>query len=204
MPSALAGRVLFRLGVLFSGPKPCFSLAVEQRPGQGQTSQRPRQRTAQGPVAPSCPHSSPSRSVPALDVVTQPSGPRDALSTKHFFRSMLKRAPRQGQKPPLEAKLFSSRSYLVLGVEDDGLGVGHPHDVMVEAGRRQPGARRQLVVQQRQLRDEPLRLLLFGRQGGQALPDGDQGFDEFSLGGESDRLQKVWGRRGGSVRKAAG
>lgn len=92
---------------------------------------------------------------------------------------------------PFEAKLFSGRSYLVLGVEDDCLGVGHPHHVMVEASRREPGARRQLVVQQRQLRDEPLGLLLFGRQGGQALPDGDEGFDEFSLGGKSDRLKKV-------------
>lgn len=82
--------------------------------------------------------------------------------------------------------------------------MGHPHHVMVEAGRRQPGARRQLVVQQRQLRNEPLGLLLFGGQGGQALPDGDQGFDEFSLGGKSDRLKRFGETGGESVMKAAG
>lgn len=92
-------------------------------------------------------------------------------------------------------ELFSrvDRAHLVLGVEHDCLRVGHPHYVMVEAGRREPGTRRQLVVQQRQLRDEPLGLLLFGRQGGQALPDGYQGLDEFSLGSKSDRLKSCRG-----------
>lgn len=110
------------------------------------------------------------------------------------------RCLRRGQNPPSEAKSRFQRekaqkplSYLVLGVEDDGLGVRHAHDVVVEAGGGEPGARRQLVVEQRQLRDEPLRLLLFGGQGGQALPDGDQGLDELPLGSESDGLGGVGG-----------
>lgn len=84
--------------------------------------------------------------------------------------------------------------------------MGHPYHVMVKASRWEPGTRRQLVVQQRKLRNEPLGLLLFGWQSGQALPDGDQGFDEFSLRGESDRLKNGLGKEGGgeSVIKAAG
>ena len=65
----------------------------------------------------------------------------------------------------------------------------HAHHVVVEGGGGQPDAGGQLVVEQRQLRDQTLGLLLLGGQCGQALADAHQGLDELSLGRQALRLQ---------------
>lgn len=80
---------------------------------------------------------------------------------------------------------------LVLGVEDDSLGVGDPADVVLVLGGRQPNSGRQLVVEQRQLRDQTLGLLLFGGQRGQTFPDAEQRLDELPLRSESLWLQGI-------------
>lgn len=80
-------------------------------------------------------------------------------------------------------------SHLVFRVEHHGLSVRHSHHVVVEGGGRQPYAGRQLVVKQRQLGDQTLRLLLFGGQCGETLPDAHQRLDELPLRGQAHRLQ---------------
>lgn len=79
-------------------------------------------------------------------------------------------------------------SHLVLGVEHHSLRVWHADHVVVEGGGGQPDAGRQFVVEQGQLRDQPLGLLLLGGQCGQALADAHQGLDELSLGSQPHRL----------------
>lgn len=79
--------------------------------------------------------------------------------------------------------------HLVFGVEDHGLGVGDPADVVLVFGRGQPHSCRQLVVEQRQLWDQTLGFLLFGRQRGQTLPDAEQRLDELPLRTETLRLK---------------
>ena len=53
-------------------------------------------------------------------------------------------------------------AHLVLGVKNHSLGVRDPADVVLLLGCGEPNSRRQLVVEKRQLRDQPLGLLLFG------------------------------------------
>lgn len=60
--------------------------------------------------------------------------------------------------------------------------------MVVEGGGGQPHAGGQLVVEQRQLGDEPLGLLLLGGQRGQTLADAHQGLDELPLGRETHGL----------------
>lgn len=48
-------------------------------------------------------------------------------------------------------RTWSSPTYLVLGVEDDSLGVGHADHVVVEAGSGQPDAGGELMVEQGEL-----------------------------------------------------
>lgn len=74
--------------------------------------------------------------------------------------------------------------------------MGDPADVVLVFSCGQPHSGRQLVVEQRQLRDQPLGLLLFGRQRGQTLPDAEQRLDELPLRTETLRL-KVTGTEGG-------
>lgn len=80
-------------------------------------------------------------------------------------------------------------TYLVLGVEDNSLGVGHTDHMVVKGGGGQPDAGGELVVEQGELRDEPLRLLLLGGERGQPFADRHQGLDELPLGGQSDGLR---------------
>jgi len=83
----------------------------------------------------------------------------------------------------------SGASYLVFGVENHGLRVRHSDHVVVEGGGGQPHSARQLVVEQRQLRDQALGLLLLGVQRGQTLPDAHQRLDELPLRSQTHRLQ---------------
>ena len=62
-------------------------------------------------------------------------------------------------------------SHLVFGVQNHGLCVRHSDHVVVKGGGGQPHSSRQLVVEQRQLGDQTLGLLLFGRQRRQTFPD---------------------------------
>ena len=81
---------------------------------------------------------------------------------------------------------------------------------MVEGSRGQPDPGWKLVVEQRQLRDQPLGLLLLGRQRCQTLPDAHQRLDELPLRGQSHGLENRqrdggpgW-RRGGRQRDREG
>lgn len=80
-------------------------------------------------------------------------------------------------------------AHLVLGVEDHSLGVGDSADVVLVVSGGQPHTGGKLVIEQRQLGDQPLRLLLFGRQRGQTLPDPEQGLDKLPLRTKTLRLQ---------------
>ena len=64
-----------------------------------------------------------------------------------------------------------------------------PADVVLAFGGGQPDPGRQLVVEQRQLRDQPLGLLLLGWQRCQTLPDAEQRLDELPLRTETLRLK---------------
>lgn len=78
---------------------------------------------------------------------------------------------------------------LVLGVEDHSLGVGDSADMVLVVGGGQPHPGGELVIEQRQLGDQPLRLLFFGRQRGQTFPDPEQGLDKIPLRTKTLRLQ---------------
>ena len=101
--------------------------------------------------------------------------------------------------PPLLSVDNDVKHYLVFGVEDHRLGVRDPYNVVLEGGGRQPNASRQFVVEQRQLRDQPLGLLLFSGQHGKALPNAHQRLDELSLRSETHRLTD--GEKDGETRQ---
>lgn len=82
-------------------------------------------------------------------------------------------------------------TYLVLGIEDNSLCMGHTDHVVVKASSGQPDSGREFMVQQRELRDQPLCFLLFSGECGQPFADCHQGFDEFSFRSQPDRLQTV-------------
>ena len=65
----------------------------------------------------------------------------------------------------------------------------HTDHVVVEGSRGQPDPGWKLVVEQRQLRDQPLGLLLLGWQRCQTLPDAEQRLDELPLRTETLRLK---------------
>lgn len=67
--------------------------------------------------------------------------------------------------------------------------------MVVEGGGGQPDSGGQLVVEQRQFRHQPLRLLLLGGQRRQPLPDAHQGLDELPLGRQAHWLQGGRGQR---------
>lgn len=60
--------------------------------------------------------------------------------------------------------------------------------MMVERRSGQPNTCWQLVVKQRELRDESLCLLLLGRQSGQSFPNAHQRLNELALRSQTYRL----------------
>lgn len=97
---------------------------------------------------------------------------------------------------------FLNNSHFVFWVEHDSLCVRNSRHMMVECRSGQPHTGWQLVVKQRELRDESLCLLLLGRQSGQSFPNAHQRLNELTLRSQTYRLtggqqnaKNMWGKK---------